>query len=405
MIAAVLCLACGPSVPPCLEGTHDVGGACAPDAVCGEGTVAAMGMCAPVVSCGAGTIQMGEVCIERDAVRCGPGTTRVSGECVPSETLVCGDGTHQLGDECVPASALCGAGTVRAGDTCVAAERTRVRVPFPDGAAYLISQGAHGYFSHNGDSAHALDFACPVGTPIAAARSGVVIAAREDSSTGCGDRSCASEANYIEIDHGDGTIGRYYHLAYDGVDVSVGEQVCTGQVIGRSGNTGFSTGPHLHFEVADVHLRSLPLYVEELGDMTHGYLFAGFAGVSQNASETCAGDVRPSSCAPTQFAHDGIELTSEIPCTTTTLDAEHRVVGRVLGRLDVLVARYSSSARDWVYECVRPDEEGFFETTLSFPWTQHAIGWSYFTITAASGEDCSSHDGWVGSVRVALRER
>ena len=57
----------------------------------------------------------------------------------------------------------------------------------------------------------------------------------------------AGYGNMVEIDHGDGVSSRYGHLSR--VLVNVGEQVATGEVIGETGSTGRSTGPHLHYEV------------------------------------------------------------------------------------------------------------------------------------------------------------
>lgn len=85
-----------------------------------------------------------------------------------------------------------------------------------------------------------IDFATPVGTPVAATKSGVVTIA--DSSGWNG-----GYGKTILINHGDGLASRYGHLSQ--VDVRVGEHVTQGEIIGYSGNTGRSTGPHLHFEV------------------------------------------------------------------------------------------------------------------------------------------------------------
>ena len=68
-----------------------------------------------------------------------------------------------------------------------------------------------------------------------------MVGVKEDSDTGCGDPECSDEGNFVRIDHGDGTQGLYFHLERNGAQVAVGDGVCAGEVIGFSGNTGFST--------------------------------------------------------------------------------------------------------------------------------------------------------------------
>ena len=85
---------------------------------------------------------------------------------------------------------------------------------------------------HNG-----IDIACPVGTPIVAGEAGIVIISRYSGSAG----------NYVMIDHGGGVSTVYMHNSQ--LLVNVGDYVTRGQVISLSGNTGWSTGPHLHFGV------------------------------------------------------------------------------------------------------------------------------------------------------------
>ncbi|MCW8327552.1 murein DD-endopeptidase MepM [Photobacterium sp. SDRW27] len=85
---------------------------------------------------------------------------------------------------------------------------------------------------HNGT-----DFATPIGTPVLAAGDGVVVKARKHPLAG----------NYVVIKHGREYMTRYLHLHR--LLVKVGDKVTMGQRIALSGNTGRSTGPHLHYEL------------------------------------------------------------------------------------------------------------------------------------------------------------
>lgn len=123
------------------------------------------------------------------------------------------------------------------------------RKPFANDANYRLIQGFDGGYSHYGASRYAVDFAMPVGTAVHAARNGVVVDIEQSYDKGGDSRRFAKYANYIVILHSDGTTGEYYHLMHNGVTVAVGDKVNTGQQIGYSGNTGFSSMPHLHFAV------------------------------------------------------------------------------------------------------------------------------------------------------------
>ena len=121
--------------------------------------------------------------------------------------------------------------------------------PLQPASKYSIVQGFNGTFTHSGASRFALDFAAPVGTPVLAAREGVVIDTKDDGDKGGPSPELAKYANYVVVLHSDGTTGEYYHLKHKGAVVTRGQTVQRGQLIGYTGNTGFSSLPHLHFAV------------------------------------------------------------------------------------------------------------------------------------------------------------
>jgi murein DD-endopeptidase MepM/ murein hydrolase activator NlpD len=127
------------------------------------------------------------------------------------------------------------------------ADMPEVGVPFACGRIYPVSQG-HDTGSHKYNDTYAWDFRMPEGTPIVAAKDGVVRMARGDSTEGGCDEKFASKTNYVVVSHGDGLETQYLH--FSAVVVKAGEQVRQGQLLGFSGATGWSCGPHLHFKVA-----------------------------------------------------------------------------------------------------------------------------------------------------------
>ena len=120
-------------------------------------------------------------------------------------------------------------------------------LPFENKKKVFLIQAYDSKMSHKGELA--LDFKVKKKTKICAARDGVVISAREDSDKGGLKPGNMSDGNYISIQHYDGSIAHYWHLIKNGVMVNVGDTITKGQLIGLSGNTGYSAFPHLHFEV------------------------------------------------------------------------------------------------------------------------------------------------------------
>ncbi|HET7502238.1 MAG TPA: M23 family metallopeptidase [Kofleriaceae bacterium] len=124
-------------------------------------------------------------------------------------------------------------------------------LPYPHGLTFSVLQGFHGEFSHRGSNEYAVDFNCPVATPVVATRPGMVVAINA-SAQGSGTTPeflDDKRANFVIVRHDDGTLGEYMHLSPSGVMVHPGQRVRRGQEIALSGNTGFSTTPHLHFQV------------------------------------------------------------------------------------------------------------------------------------------------------------
>lgn len=130
-------------------------------------------------------------------------------------------------------------------------DRWQYRMPFGGSSAIRISQGYEGPFSHKGLEAYALDFPMPQGTPILAARGGTIAEVIDDKLTSAVRTGENEGDNRVVIEHADGTFAIYAHLRQGG-PARVGQQVESGDLIGLSGDTGFSTGPHLHFEVYKV---------------------------------------------------------------------------------------------------------------------------------------------------------
>ncbi len=106
------------------------------------------------------------------------------------------------------------------------------------GNTEFAKSGAYSGKGHNG-----VDFRAAIGTPVKAALSGTV----EGSGNTDSIRGCYSYGRWVLVKHSNGLSSLYAHLSQS--NVSRGDEVKTGQILGYSGNTGYSTGPHLHFSV------------------------------------------------------------------------------------------------------------------------------------------------------------
>lgn len=125
------------------------------------------------------------------------------------------------------------------------------RLPYAIASRVKVSQAYPAAITHrDAASLHAVDFVMPVGTQVFAARGGVVIeVASEFHDSGLDPEVDGPRANIIRVLHDDGTMSLYAHLNWNSIRVTPGQHVERGEYLADSGNTGFTTGPHLHFVV------------------------------------------------------------------------------------------------------------------------------------------------------------
>lgn len=160
-------------------------------------------------------------------------------------------------------------------------DRSQLQPPFV--GVYPISQGFNGGYSHSlPGNRYAIDIAMPVGVPILAAKSGRVLDMRDSFDGHSNDPADRARTNYIRLLHADGTMTLYAHLKAHSLRVQPGQQVSAGTMLALSGNTGYSTGPHLHFAVQTndgKRLISIPFRFQS-GIPTQGMVLTGQSMIS-----------------------------------------------------------------------------------------------------------------------------
>ena len=155
------------------------------------------------------------------------------------------------------------------GDPAALADETYLyRPPFASAQAFPITQAWPDELTHDTpDSRHAVDIAMPEGTGVFAARDGLVVDVAYSNFVGGMDRQrFGRQANLVRVLHDDGSFALYAHLSWDSIRVSPGDRVRRGQLLAASGNTGFTSGPHLHFVVqrnAGLQTLSVPLRFDD----------------------------------------------------------------------------------------------------------------------------------------------
>ncbi|MGB0716793.1 MAG: peptidoglycan DD-metalloendopeptidase family protein [Phycisphaerae bacterium] len=245
----------------------------------------------------------------------------------------------------------------------------RFFVPYAAGETRRVSQGVNGDFSHEGR--FAWDFPMPIGTPILAARAGQVIEVVDTfQNTEVTSRDLIGSANHVVIDHGDGLQSIYAHLDFDGAIVEPGQLVARGQTIGFSGNTGFSTGPHLHYEILNPFGESIPSGFFEV-DTNQGVPSEDDFVTSSNRLDTSSiARYRPSSMQADQFLVNDIVLSEPLPpAYYFETETTYRFVGEALDNSQrVCVALVDPETFETSYcdlQDINPD--GSFDLQVSFP--------------------------------------
>ena len=137
------------------------------------------------------------------------------------------------------------------------------RAPFATARSFQVTQAPPDAITHrDAGSQNAIDIGMPVGSAVHAARDGLVINVAHKFFRGGTTQEVRDEANFVQVLHDDGTTAVYAHLQMDTVRVRPGQRVSRGEYIANSGNTGFSSGPHLHFVVlrnAGLRSESVPV--------------------------------------------------------------------------------------------------------------------------------------------------
>ncbi|SHM76357.1 M23 family metallopeptidase [Polaribacter sp. KT 15] len=124
------------------------------------------------------------------------------------------------------------------------------QLPFLKGKRYRVLQGNFGSYSHYKiTSKYAIDFKMKIGQEVCAIRDAIVVDVKNHFEKNGTSKKYLNKANVVFAMHKDGTYVQYAHFKKNGVLVSKGDSIKKGQIIGYSGNTGFSSEPHLHFTI------------------------------------------------------------------------------------------------------------------------------------------------------------
>ena len=261
------------------------------------------------------------------------------------------------------------------------ARELRLKLPFEQGAEFECCQGIGGHTSHHHGSQNGFswDFEMPVGTPVHASAHGRVVLVVDGHREGGFEEALKSKANAIWIDHGGGAVTTYVHLAHDSSLVQVGQLVAAGQPIAKSGNTGFSKGPHLHFAVVNCLGTSLQASFVDVGVPVEGGKYR-----SQNDGVGCTWWTGDSRIPSELFSSVGIRLSAAPRAHVWDPGASLRFAGQCPWRDKV-----AFFATDWAggktlfHKQVSVDKDGSFEFKLKPSELAYLRGHARFRVAVA----------------------
>jgi len=246
----------------------------------------------------------------------------------------------------------------------------RFFLPWAAGETKTIGQANNGEFSHEGR--FAWDIGAEIGTPVLAVAAGRVIKVVNHIPNNPAGMIGEPEdpANTVQVDHGGGLQSLYAHLDQFGVAVAAGQFVAAGQYLGRSGNSGYGTGPHLHYEVLDAANRSSSTgFYESLRD--EGIAEENDVITSQNELDAASLDGYVESTLPLDtFAENNIELFNPTaPAFFYTTGQTYSVQGRVTDTAtNVCVALVDPDSDETVFcELHRVGLDRTFDVEFTFP--------------------------------------
>jgi murein DD-endopeptidase MepM/ murein hydrolase activator NlpD len=261
----------------------------------------------------------------------------------------------------------------------------RLFLPWAPGESRTFGQGNNGEYSHSG--AFAWDIPMPTGTPVLAVAAGRVVDIHDSSLRNPpGGTEFAQPANSVTIDHGSNLQSYYAHLDFQGVTVVPGQWVVRGQVIGFSGNTGFSTAPHLHYEVLDAGGTSVSTGFFEV-EAADGIPEEGDIVTSRNTLNLDTIETYyPTTLPPDIFLANGIKLTGETPpASFYTSETDYVISGQVVsGKSRVCLALVEPDSSETVF-CDLTDVEGDGSFMIAFRFPAVLVGRYWLGVISGNG--------------------